>query len=243
MPKGKNQPPEDLTGKTFGDYYVIGNSDPYVSPKGQVRYRSKVRCIHCGKESIKYNSKIKEAKRQCQCHAMAHTRGKPKESIVRDLSGQRFGRLTVIERMPPTPKSRSVLWICQCDCGNLCVYSSGSITNGNVVSCGCRKKEAQAENFEKLMDNRNNLYVEGTYLPILARGLANSNSKSGLRGISWDKKRRKWDVKLKVHGTVCYNQRFDYIKDAIEARNRAEAEFQYPVLHAYGYEKKDREDG
>ena len=65
-----------------------------------------------------------------------------------DLTGQSFGRLTVIERAEnhilPNGKPRT-MWLCQCQCGNYTTVSSQSLTNGTTVSCGCQ----QRENFRK----------------------------------------------------------------------------------------------
>lgn len=51
-----------------------------------------------------------------------------------DLSGQRFGLLTVI-REAPYCKRR--LWLCQCDCGQTKVIQHSNLTTGRVPSCGC----------------------------------------------------------------------------------------------------------
>ena len=52
-----------------------------------------------------------------------------------DLSGQRFGRLTVIERA--ANNGTKTMWECKCDCGNTKVVSGSNLKNGNVKSCGC----------------------------------------------------------------------------------------------------------
>lgn len=58
-----------------------------------------------------------------------------------DLTGQRFGSLTVIER--DFTKSTTA-WKCQCDCGNECVVFSANLTRGHTKSCGClRLKHGQ----------------------------------------------------------------------------------------------------
>ena len=57
-------------------------------------------------------------------------------SKVIDLTGQRFGRLTVIERAG-SDKKRSATWHCQCDCGNEKVISSSNLISGRSASCGC----------------------------------------------------------------------------------------------------------
>lgn len=56
---------------------------------------------------------------------------------VVDLTGQRFGRLVVIERGPPHPTSLNAAWRCRCDCGNETVVLSNHLRAGTTVSCGC----------------------------------------------------------------------------------------------------------
>lgn len=61
-----------------------------------------------------------------------------------DLTGQRFGRLTVIERAENyvSPKGRQELrWKCLCECGNIVVVRRGCLTAGETLSCGCLQKE------------------------------------------------------------------------------------------------------
>lgn len=56
-----------------------------------------------------------------------------------DLTGQRFGKLTVIERTTDyiTPKgTHCVMWLYKCDCGNYGKASAGSLRSHNTLSCG-----------------------------------------------------------------------------------------------------------
>lgn len=65
-----------------------------------------------------------------------------------DLTGQRFGRLTVLG-LSPKKSGRKSYWVCQCDCGNKHLVRSDSLTSGNVQSCGCLKKEQDKINLTK----------------------------------------------------------------------------------------------
>ena len=56
-----------------------------------------------------------------------------------DLTGKRFGRLSVIERDPT--ETRHGKWLCVCDCGNSCSVYSTNLRRGTTVSCGCKKSE------------------------------------------------------------------------------------------------------
>lgn len=57
-----------------------------------------------------------------------------------DRTGQRFGRLVVVEQAGRNDLKK-VLWRCQCDCGNLTVVTSGCLVTGNTTSCGCYLQE------------------------------------------------------------------------------------------------------
>ena len=57
-----------------------------------------------------------------------------------DLTGKKFGRLLVIERVENN-KKQQVQWLCKCDCGNEVKVISKSLTSGNTKSCGCLHRE------------------------------------------------------------------------------------------------------
>lgn len=57
-----------------------------------------------------------------------------------DLTGRRFGRLTVIERKG-VGNDGCVTWLCRCDCGNMVVVRSRDLKSGATKSCGCYHKE------------------------------------------------------------------------------------------------------
>lgn len=60
--------------------------------------------------------------------------------IKDDFIGQRFERLTVIER-DYSKKSKNSYYICKCDCGNITSASRSNLRNGSVKSCGCYNKD------------------------------------------------------------------------------------------------------
>lgn len=58
-----------------------------------------------------------------------------------DMTGQKFGRLTVIAEGGKT-KSRNTMWVCRCDCGNITSPINGAfLRDGHTTSCGCLKRE------------------------------------------------------------------------------------------------------
>lgn len=65
-------------------------------------------------------------------------------SKVHDLTGQRFGRLTVIGIHDTN--TRKTFWVCQCDCGGIKIARSDSLLRGSIRSCGCMKREQDKNN-------------------------------------------------------------------------------------------------
>lgn len=65
-----------------------------------------------------------------------------------DLTGQRFGRLTVIERV--ASQSGHSTWLCECECGNQCIVQSNHLRTGHTYSCGCYKLELSNIKIEAL---------------------------------------------------------------------------------------------
>lgn len=58
-----------------------------------------------------------------------------------DLTGQKYGRLTVVERLFERNEYLSSIWVCRCDCGNETRVFVGNLKNGTSKSCGCLRKE------------------------------------------------------------------------------------------------------
>lgn len=58
-----------------------------------------------------------------------------------DLTGQRFGRLTVIEKAPAKQGCTNAVWLCRCDCGNEVAVLGTVLRRGESQSCGCFRSE------------------------------------------------------------------------------------------------------
>lgn len=64
--------------------------------------------------------------------------------MLKDLTGQKFGRLTVIEKDENNPLSeKRTYWLCKCDCGNIKSVASQSLLRKKnpTRSCGCIRNE------------------------------------------------------------------------------------------------------
>lgn len=62
-------------------------------------------------------------------------------SRTRDLTGQRFGRLTVIELHPVRDSGGGTRWVCRCDCGGEKIVQAKHLRNGDIRSCRCLSRE------------------------------------------------------------------------------------------------------
>ncbi len=58
-----------------------------------------------------------------------------------DLTGQKFGRLTVLEPTEQKNKDGRRIWKCLCDCGNIKFTTCQNLKRGHCTSCGCKNKE------------------------------------------------------------------------------------------------------
>jgi hypothetical protein len=55
------------------------------------------------------------------------------------MTGQKFGRLTVLRR--EGSQGKGATWLCLCDCGTEHVVRRSDLTSGNTKSCGCLRRE------------------------------------------------------------------------------------------------------
>ena len=114
----------DLTGQTFNNWTVL-----YYTQDSKVACQCK-----CGKIKILQPYNIKSGKsKSCGCLNL----------LVNDLTGQRFGKLTV-EKLVPAPRNinqRGAWWHCKCDCGGEIDVIAKSLTSGSTKSCGCLQTE------------------------------------------------------------------------------------------------------
>lgn len=65
-----------------------------------------------------------------------------------DLTGQKFGRLTVIKDTGKKNNDKRALWLCKCNCGNEVIISGKDLRNGNTQSCGCLQRDRSRKHGE-----------------------------------------------------------------------------------------------
>lgn len=85
---------------------------------------------------------------------------------IKDIAGQRFGRLVVIE-VTNKRSSKGVVWRCQCDCGKIKLIASHSLCRGSTKSCGCLHDEKTSD--RSLVDITGEKYGRLLVLKLLSK--------------------------------------------------------------------------
>ena len=166
-------------------------------------------------------------------------------SKFRDLTGMKFGRLTVI-KFSHKDKAHRTYWKCKCECGNQIIVLSGNLKKENTKSCGCLHREKASNTFKELGRNIGKQRSEqgklkeiatkdcykGTRICNLTRRVSSRNT-SGFNGVSWYPKKNKWRASItfqRKHISLGY---FDKKGDAIKARKEAEEKYFKPIIEEY----------
>lgn len=77
-----------------------------------------------------------------------------------DLTGNKYGNLTVVARYGTyiAPKgSKTVTWLCRCDCGKETVVQGTSLKSGSIKSCGCKQG---IRPFNETVEKEDGLYIK-----------------------------------------------------------------------------------
>jgi hypothetical protein len=100
-----------------------------------------------------------------------------------DLTGQRFGRLTVFKDTGKKYKEGSILYLCKCYCNQKVIVSSWNLRSGNTKSCGCLQKEA-AVKIGKIygpVNGKTNALIMGKKWGVINGKLRKTHGQSGYR--------------------------------------------------------------
>lgn len=130
----------DLTGKRFGKLTVL-KLDEERTKAGLAKWICQ---CDCGNIKSVIGCNLKNGLTQsCGCIQ--------KQKSSRNLIGQRFGKLVVIEKTDKRNSNRSIIWKCKCDCGNVCEVPTGSLIQRKTSSCGCLKNSSGEYEIENLL--------------------------------------------------------------------------------------------
>lgn len=119
----------DMTNKKIGMWTVL-QEDSKRGAGGTIQWICK---CDCGTIKSVSGTNLRTGKSIC-C-------GCVKNNKSNEMINQKFGLLTVIQKSNERSKNGSILWECQCDCGNKCKRSTSELhRKNNIPNCGCYNK-------------------------------------------------------------------------------------------------------
>lgn len=142
---------KNLNGQNFGKLLVIKDSGKRTK-SGNVIWE----CLcECGNICYVKGPHLQSGHTQsCGCYRYEQV----SNASRKDIAGKRYGKLIALEPTEKRAASRSIIWKCSCDCGNISYASLNSLESGKTRSCGCSRAEQQSfgESFiEKVLKSNN----------------------------------------------------------------------------------------
>lgn len=127
----------DITGQRFGKLVVTRKkaNDPNDPIKQRRTGAWWFADCDCGAKDVVVKGSYLRAGKVQSCGCYNKEASHDKNGI--DLTGQKYGMLTVIEEVSSDKKYGGLYWKCKCDCGNETIVSSNSLRTGGTISCGC----------------------------------------------------------------------------------------------------------
>ena len=118
-----------------------------------------------------------------------------------------FGFLLVIG------KKNKRSFICKCQaCGKIKTIYASQLLSGHIISCGC-----QMQKHYKVLER----FKDSAYKKRLQTTKPNKNNKTGVRGVCWDKRRKKYIAYAEYNGKNKFLGRYNILEDAKKARELA----------------------
>ena len=151
--------------------------------------------------------------------------------MLKDLTGQKIGMLTVAGIAGDEEGYNRTRYICICDCGNKCIRNhntlASAISKNRISSCGCFTKknlrhDKDSERMRKAGLHRKDRFVNGSNLQMTFRtGTIRSNT-SGYQGISWSRTAHKWHVYIGYRNYRCNMGFYTDLDTAVKVREQSE---------------------
>ena len=153
----------DLTNKKFGRLTVLERDNS--KPKGHGKPVYWLCQCDCGNVKSVKACHLKDGSIQsCGC---LH-REKVSKQFSKDISNKKYDHLTAIQPLYVNDHGETI-WLCRCDCGNLCEKSIGQLTDKRrIKSCGhVHIKSYAEEEIRKILEENNIFYKREFTFPDL----------------------------------------------------------------------------
>ncbi|MBQ8577036.1 MAG: hypothetical protein IJ449_03585 [Clostridia bacterium] len=210
--------PRDISGQVFGR--LTARSFQYYNEKKQDCWSFS--CT-CGKEIVIPAANVKWGNtRSCGCLLTEHMVAMRTENIT----GERFGSLVALSPTDRRDSCGSIVWKCQCDCGNTAFHSVSVLRHGHVRSCGCLYRSSRADCSSYRRD-----ITDGTCLgSLIAAKNVRRNNSTGCTGVYQNARTGMYTAYINFRKKRYYLGSFENKDDAVRERRRAEQRLHDPMI-------------
>ena len=138
---------KDLIGKRIGKLTILEPSE--FRSNTCVKWKCQCDCgniCYVSSHHLSDNKNLQTLSCGCLKTENAHNR---------DITNQKFGKLTAVFPTDKRSAYGSIIWHCQCDCGNFVDVDIHMLISGKIRSCGCLKTSAGEYTIEQLLLTNN----------------------------------------------------------------------------------------
>ncbi|GEM_PF-425710 len=234
MPKAKN-----LKGKVFGRLTAIEPTNQ--RKRGAIVWKCECSCgeiAYVARNNLEQGNTL-----SCGCLQAENVSKRNRERQTKDITGQRFGRLTAIN--PTTKRDNGyVIWKCICNCGKETYVNSHNLIRKNTLSCGCLNSEqAEINAFKNLSEFHKENFVAGTRIDYINNDKLNKNNTTGYKGVYLRKKDGKYTAQIEFQGKRYFLGSYNTKEEADKIRKQAEGKLYGDFLEWYHILLKSKKVG
>ena len=138
----------NLIGQHF-HYLTVLEEVPKEKRRNPKRVEWKCQC-ECGNiTNVITNYLTSGHTKSCGCRRITAAQ----ENFTKNIKGKVFNRLTALEPTNSRGVDGSIIWKCQCSCGNIHYASTNSLNCGAIGSCGCQRSRGESKINSILFEN------------------------------------------------------------------------------------------
>jgi len=210
----------DIAGQRFGKLVAV--SLDHVDEKYKPHWLFQ---CDCGNQKVLSVNSVKwGGVRSCGCLAEKHIA----ELNRQDITDERFDRLVALRPTAERDASGSVIWECQCECGNIVKISVNTFRQGRVHSCGCLYNETRQDCVKARRDFKDDTSISA----LVGAKKPHKTNTSGHTGVYLDKRSNRWNAYINFKKKRYYLGSYRDIEDAVKERRLAEARLHDPEIMA-----------
>ena len=145
---------------------------------------------------------------------------------MKSIAGRKYGFLKAVRYV--RKGAFSSVWLWECVCGKLIEADLNGVRGGKKKSCGCKSFESwnkNAENARAGIDLRDGTCVTKIREALKTNGKVYKNNTSGVTGVCWDGRSKKWCARIGFQGKRILLGYFMDFDEAVKARKKAEEKY------------------